>query len=244
MNFLNKLKNIIHKQFVKIVLWQRNKNKAGKIFFKSSTTKHSMKSSCSLKISAETEKKKNEINEELRNIVKKYINTPENLIQYIQTQGIKVYKFKNADKILALLGEEEGFLTPLKGLKAIFLNMILKIKAGKIHGFGFSTEEMFIFNLNNTEIYTIARALHKYYGYKNNLPGYDYKSQEIFKKVYKKSKNHTSPFFGCTINDMYACKEAIARDLESINFTIALSVEYERSKKALEKISKNKSTNI
>ena len=43
---------------------------------------------------------------------------------------------------------------------------------------------------------------------------------------------------------MYACKEAIARDLEAIKFTIELSVEYERSKKALNKLKETNSTKI
>ncbi len=244
MSFFKQIKNVINRLYIRFAILRRNRNKMRNVFFKSSTTKHSMNVSCTLKISAETDKKKNEINEELRNIVNQYINTPEKLIQYIQLQGIKVYKLRNADKILEKIGEEEGFLTPLKGFKALFLNIILKIAFKDSIDINFSTKEMFIFNLESTEIYTIARALHKYYGYKNKLPGYDYKSQKIFKKVYKKSKNHTSPFGGCTINDMYACKEAIARDLESINFTIALSVEYERSKKALEKISTDKGSSI
>ena len=104
---------------------------------------------------------------------------------------------------------------------------------------------MFIFNVGTTEIYTIARALHKYYGFKSDLPGFDYKSQETFKKVYQNSKyKNVTPFATCTVQDMYACKEAIARDLESIRFTIDLSVEYERSKKALNKLKETNSTKI
>ena len=103
---------------------------------------------------------------------------------------------------------------------------------------------MFIFNIDNTEIYTIARALHKYYGYKEKLPGFDYKSQEIFKKAYNSRRKSISPLDKCTIKEMYACKEALARDLESINFTIDLSVEHERSKKALDKLVNENSTNI
>jgi len=214
------------------------------IFFKNSTSKHAMTSSCTLKLSTETEKQKKLINEELKNLIKKYINTPEKLIQYMQLKGMKVYKFRNASKILEKLGEEEGFLTPLKGIKALILNLVTGILFENKIKICFSTKEMFIFNIDNTEIYTLARALHKYYGYKKNLPGFDYKSQEVFKKVYNNSKNHSSPFDKCSIKQMYACKEAIARDLESINFTIELSVEYERSQKALCKIKDTNSANI
>lgn len=233
MDVLGKIKKILFK----------NHNKDN-VFFKSSTTKHSMTASCTLKLSTETEKNKKEINENLKKIIKKYINSPEKLMQYMQLKGMKVYKFRNASKILSRIGEEEGFLTPLKGYKALILNLIIGILFEKKLNISFYTKEMFIFNVDFVEIYTIARALHKYYGFKKDLPGFDYKSQETFKKVYNKSLNNTSPLSNCSIKEMYACKEALARDLESINFTIELSAEYERSKKMLEKIKKENSANI
>lgn len=232
----------IFRNIKKLIIKAKKNNQS--VFFKNSTTKHSMNSCCTLKLSTETEKTKKYINEKLKNLIKKYMNTPEKLIQYMQLQGLKVYKFRNANKLLTKLGEEEGFLTPLKGVKAVILNFIIGILFENKIKINFSTQEMFIFNIDNTEIYTIARALHKYHGYKENLPGFDYKSQEVFKKVYNNSKNQSSPFAKCTIQQMYACKEAIARDLESINFTIELSVEYERSKKALNKIKETNSASI
>ncbi len=211
-----------------------------------STNKHVMGGNYTLNFTTETEKKKKEINEKLKSLVIKYINTPEKLIQLMELKGLKVYKIRQADKILEKFGEEEGFLTPLKGYKALVINFIIGILYENKLRIGFSTKEMFIFKTGETEIYTIARALHKYYGYKKNLPGYDYKSQEIFKRVYKRiHTNQSSPFANCnSIKDMYACKEAIARDLESINFTIQLSVEHECAKKALNKLQTTKSANI
>ena len=102
---------------------------------------------------------------------------------------------------------------------------------------------MIILNQGVCEIYTIARAAYKYYSFKDKMPGYDYKSQTLFKKVYNKRHKEVSPFTTCTIQDMYACKEALARDIESINFTIELSVEYENAKKALKKV-QEKTANI
>ena len=224
MNIIRKIKSLIFP-----------KKQSG--VYKNSTTKYAMNSSCTLKLSSDTEHKKAKINEELKEIVKKYIDTPENLIQYIRAQGGKVYKLKNADKILSFIGEEEGFLTPLKGIKALYLRYFLGLKLK------FSTKAIFVFSTDNTEIYTIARALYKYSGYKNNLPGYDYKSQELFKKVYN-NKRKLIKIRRFSVKDMYACKEAIARDLESINFTIQLSNEYEQAKKALKKIKTEKSAKV
>ena len=235
MQFINFLKKILN----------NNKTLQPSVF-NLSGNKHGINSACTLKLSSETENKKKQINENLKNLIKKYIDSPEKLIQYIKLHGIKVYKIKNASILLSKIGEEEGFLTPLKGWKALLINLVIGILVEEKFNFKLSTKEMFIFNNGETEIYTIARALHKYYGFKNKLPGFDYKSQEIFKKVYgsvhNKQKNVLTDCI--SLKDMYACKEALARDLESINFTISLSVEYERAKKALGILQSTKSTNI
>ena len=56
---------------------------------------------------------------------------------------------------------------------------------------------------------------------------------------------HSLPLANCSsLKDLYACKEALARDLESINFTIELSVEYERARKAMGILNSTKSANI
>lgn len=221
----------------------RRQRKAAATFFKSSTTKRVMTSSCSLNLTAETEAKKKALHEKLKVLVKKYINTPEKLIQYLKAQGVIIYKMPFAEKILSSLGEEEGFIIPLKGFKAVALNLFVGLLCEKRIKISRKTSAMMVFDKKSVEIYTIARAAYKYYGFKNQMPGYDYKSQTVFKKVYNKRKSSDSPFASCSIQDMYACKEAIARDIESINFTIELSVEYENAKKALKKL-KEQNANI
>ena len=238
-----KLKNILINKYL-IIRNKLNKKISDNIHFKSSTTKRSMNSSCTMELSSKTKQKQEEINTEVKTIVKKYFNTPEKLIQYIKAQGAIVYKVDNAEKILNKIGEEEGFITPLKGIKAFLINLIIGFSLHKGINIKFKTREIFIFNTNNTEIYTIARALYKYYGYKNQLPGYDYKSQETFKKLYNQKRHHSSPFENCAIEEMYSCKEAIARDMESINFTILLSKEYEQAKKAAKRLQTESSINI
>lgn len=244
MKFFNKLKNNITDKYKMFLISIIKRNKKQNVYYKNSTTKHSMNESCTMELSSATKQKKAELEAEVKNIVKQYFHTPEKLIQYIKTQGNRVYKINKAEKILARFGEEEGFITPVKGFKALLLNAVISASSGEKFRFDLQTKEMFIFDTNNTEIYTIARALYKYYGYQNNLPGYDYNSQSIFKKIYNTKRHHSSPFTGCSINDMYACKEAIARDMESINFTIELSTEYENSKKAAMKIETETGANI
>jgi len=230
---------------IKKFFCKKNKKRTeNDLYFKNSTTKRSMNAACTLKFSTDTEKIKSEIEEELKAIVKKYFDYPEKLINYIRLEYGNVYKIRNAEKILSVIGESEGFITPLKGLKALYLNFIVGFYCeGKIK-LDLTTKGMFVFSYNNSEIYTIARALHKYMGFKKHLPGYDYKSQEIFKKMYNNQKNRSLILKQCSIKEMYACKDAIARDLESINFTIQLSDDYAKAKKTLKKIKENKNTNV
>ncbi len=199
---------------------------------------------CTLTINAETERKKKAINDKLKNLVLKYIDEPQKLIRYMKFNKLNVYTLKYANIILNLIKEEEGFITPKKGLEALIINLLIGIMSEKKLIFKLSTKPLFIFSQNNDEIFTIARALYKYYGFKNKLPGYDYHSQQLFKKIYNSKNKTTSPFENRTIEEMYACKDAINRDLESINFTIQLSEETQGAKFALNKIKENKSANI
>ena len=234
MTFYKQIKDNILKYFA-----HKNKgkgNKSSKVY-KNSTTKRTMNECCSLEFSSETEKINKEIKAQAKEIVKRYFKTPEKLIQYMRTIGAKVYRSKNAEKLLSKIGEEEGLITPIKGLKASYINLLINEKLS------LRTPAVFIFDVNNTEIYTIARAFYKYMCYEKKMPGYDYKSQETFKKLYNK-RHHSSPFNNCNIDDIYACKEALNRDVESINFTLELSVEYENSKKASNKLASESSINI
>ena len=209
--------------FDRIKKFAKNKTQSvSAIFFESSTTKQTMTASCTLRLSTKTEAIKKEINTELKAKIKKYINSPEKLLQYIQLKGVKVYRIKNAEKILSKIGEEEGFITPLKGAKAVALNAILN------KSFGFTTKEMMVFDAGKADIYLIARALHKYYGFEKKLPGYEYKAQEVFKRIYNQRNKSSVLFEKCSVKDIFACKEALARDMESIKFTVELSHEYQK----------------
>lgn len=215
----------------------------GAQYCETSMTRRAMTSDCTLTLSAKTEQVKEKMTKDLEILVKKYIDNPEKLVQFLKMKGVKVYKLPNADKFLAKIKEEEGFLSPQKGLKALVLNIFVGALCENKIEISFKTKEMMIFNTQPIDIYTVARALYKYKGFKNNLPGYDYKSQEIFKKVYA-SGNNDSQLANVSFKDICACKEALARDLESINFTIKLSIEYENSKKALKKLKETNSINI
>ena len=227
-------------------LFKQNNYVDSMVTYKNSTSKYSLTNGCTMELSGNLNEKKKEINEALKPLIKKYIDSPDKLIQYLRFKGAKVYKNDYAVNILSYIGEEEGFITPLKGLKALALTVMLSVLSdGKVK-IGLSTPEMFIFNECNTEIYTVARAMHKYYAYKRNLPGFDYKSQAVFKKIYGKNttKAKEEKINNVPLKDVLACRDALARDLDSINFTLRLSLEHEQSKKTLNKIITDKNAKI
>lgn len=203
-----------------------------------------MTNCCTLNLTAETEKKKTAINEKVKKLVLKYINNPKKLVQYMKFNGLAVYNIKNAEKFLKYVNEEEGFIIPSNKIEAFALNFMTGLLAEKKLKISFNSSPMFIFDEKNAEIYTIARALHKYFGFKSKLPGFDIKSQNLFKKVYNSRRKTSSPFSKSSLAEMYACKEAIQRDLESINFSIKLSEETEGAKHALKKIKETSSAKV
>lgn len=68
-------------------------------------------------LTAETEKNKEMVLQNVTDIVNNANTEPEKLLAYIASAGTKVIKLDNADKILALIKEEEGLITELKGTR-------------------------------------------------------------------------------------------------------------------------------
>ena len=227
-------------------LFQKDNYTDSKVIYKNSTSKYSMTAECTMELSSKTEEKKKKINSQLKNLVKKYIDSPEKLIQYLRFKGAKIYKIKKAQAILSFFGEEEGFIIPIKGLKALIFNIMLSIFTEEKLKISFSTPEMLIFEEKDIEIYTVIRAVYKYYAFKNSLPGFDCESQSTFKKIYGRNnlKNKVLNLETLSAKDIFACKEALARDLDSVNFTLQLVMEYEKSKQILDKMIKDNKTHI
>lgn len=241
-----KFKKYLTELYIRLFVQKKNTNKKQCAYFKNSTTKKAMNSSCTLSFTTETEKTKLKIHDELKPIVKKYINYPEKLKQYIRTQGIEIYTIKNADKLLDYVNEKSGFITPRKGFNALYINLLTSLMCERKINLSLSSKEIMIFDSSKKQIYEIIKAFYKYNCYKKSMPGFDYKSQEVFRKIYNQNqrKNNTSPFEGCSINDIYACKEAIARDIDSINFSIEIAREIENTKQAHDKLKAEKSAEI
>lgn len=202
-----------------------------------STSKTHVQAGVKLLLNSKTEENKKKLNKEVKEIVTKNLKEPEMLLKYIEENGTKVFKILYADKILALVGEQEGFITPTHGINAVILNFILEKK------FGLKTEPMFVLRDMPLNIYTLTHQFHKWYGYRMGLPGFDNEAQEKFKKIWEYEIDENIK--ALSYEDIVSLKEAIHRDIEAIDFVAKLAKENEGAKKVFENIkNKNDETNI
>lgn len=194
---------------------------------KNSTSKTVLSSSVTMTLNSETEKNKELVKKNVEDIVKSCGANPEKLLEYAKTRGTKVIKLDNADKILNVIREEEGLITTLEGLEALYINSVT--------GSGFSLKSKPMFVMRNGEIdpYYMAHQFYKWYSLEMGLPGYDFMSQKIF-KIYLNSDG--AILSNLTLDEMTGLKEAINRDKEATDFALSLAKHKEGSKKVLEKM--------
>ena len=174
--------------------------------------------------------------EKIENIIEKYINKPEKFFDYIKGAKTPIYKIKNADKILNKINEQEGFILPKKGIKALYLNLILNKK------FAFKTPEMFVLRNGELNTYAFIYQFYNWYCYKMQLSGFEDETQENFKHVFEICE--TSKIDSLNYQEIINLKSAIKRDIEAINFVKKMAQKFSMSKKNLIKIKEGKAINI
>ncbi len=199
------------------------------------TTKTVLSGSVTMTLNAETEKNIQIVRKNVEDIVQSCNNLPEKLLEYIQAQGTKVCKIDNADKLLAVIKEEEGLITPLEGLEALYINMISGC------GFSLKSKPIFIMRNGNIDPYFFAHQFYKWYALKMKLPGFDYLSQKIFKITLNSDSSILSQL---NLDEMTGLKEAINRDREATDFALFLAKQKEGSKNVLNKIKNEGGANI
>ena len=202
--------------------------------YTNSSTKTHINSSETLTITSETNKILDTITSEVINIVKTCETDPKKLLDFVQDHGTPVYRIKKADKILKRIKEEEGFISPISGLKAFYLNFFTALLSEKRLKFSFKPEAMFVLKDAEPSIYFILHQFYLWYGYTKGLPGYDEKSRSLLKAHIDVMSE--SDVNGMSVEEIIGLKEAIARDREAAEFVIQLAKESSGAKKALEKM--------
>lgn len=161
-----------------------------------------------------------EIEEETKLVVKPFLSEPEKIVKILEERGINIYRTRYSYKLLSFIDESEGFIQEIHGLNALYFNIVFGILCSAEVNNWFKTEPAFVMSDKTPDPYLLALHIHKYFGYKNNLPGYDYKSQKYFKKLFKRPFNKY--LNKLSASDISGIKEAILRDEESTDFAIAL----------------------
>lgn len=196
--------------------------------FSNATTKTMISSTETITFSSETEKNIQLVKQNVSDIMSACNNNPQKYIEYMEAEGTKVFRKKEAFKFLNKINEEEGLITELKGKKALYLNFLL--------GQGFSTtfKPALVMSIGEIEPYYMLREFYKWYSLKRGLPGFNFTAQENFKK-YLKNINDPS-IKNLSYKDMLELKEAIARDSEANDFVINAVKEKEGSEKVFKKM--------
>ena len=200
-----------------------------------STSKTVLSTGVTMTLKAETEKNKELVKKNVSDIVKGCNNEPAKLLAYIESKGTKVVKLNNADKLLAVIKEEEGLVTELKGIEAFYINLITH------SGFSFKSKPMFIMRNGNIDPYYMAHQFYKWYALEMNLPGFDFISQKLF-KIYLNTEE--AILSNLNLDEMTGLKEAINRDQEATNFALEIAKAKEGSKNVLDKMKNDGGANI
>ena len=222
------LKNAV---YIILALQEKLNKKKNKKAIKSkngSSSKTVLNNGCSLNFTVKTEENKAQIENNLSVILKSFENMPEKMMLYIERNGTPVIRHPKAGEILDIIREEQGYIRELKGLKAFILNLMLNKKVG------FKTKPMFLLDEGEIDKYAMIHQFYKWYSMKFGMPGFDESTQENFRKYI--DENSYLNLENLEVDDIIALKEAIARDVDAINFVADIAKQSEGSKKAMKKI--------
>lgn len=206
-----------------------------KISSSNKTSKTILSKDVTVTFSAETEKNKELVKKNVEDIVKSCNNDPAKLLAFAESKGTKVFKIDNADKILSVIKEEEGLITELEGIEALYINIVTN------SGFSFKSKPMFIMRNGPIDPYYMTHQFYKWYALNMGLPGFDFMSQKLFKISLN---SDGAVFSNLNLDEMTGLKEAIARDQEATSFALELAKSKEGSKNVIDKIKNDGSANI
>jgi hypothetical protein len=199
-----------------------------------SKRKRNFYNGCTLDLNAMADAEKQELEAKITNILKTYDYNPMRVLEYVKAQGTNVFYLKNAKKILNPIGENEGFIYPQTGAKALYLSLGINKK------FAFKTDEMFVLSVGEINKYYFIYHFYNWFAFKNNISGMDTESQELLKK-YLFSSADTKEL---QMSELFKLKDAIRQDKASIEFVVKLCRNYDGAKQALTKMQQNGSAKL
>jgi len=184
---------------------------------------------CTVDLNTLAEEEKQKFEEELILILKKCEFDPEKIVLYIEKQGTMVYRLKNSKSLLNSIGENEGFIYPASGAKAVYFSLATENKIK------FKTDEMFILPKDNINKYYFIYHLYNWFAFKRGIMGLDDKSQKLLRNFLFSDSDMKQ----LQLEDIYKLKDAIKQDKSAIEFVVKLCRDSDGAKQALNKIKDN-----
>ena len=186
-----------------------------------------------LSLDSFADKEREELEAECEGILKASEFEPKKILEYIK-QKTGVYYIDNA-KYLYTIGETQGFIYPLKGLKALYISLLIKNKPS------FNTPEIFVLTKGEINKYIFMYHFYNWFMYKHNIAGIGAEEINLLNKyLFNASEEDINKL---QLSDIYKLKDAIAQDKAAINFVVKLCKNFETSKGAFEKL-KDKGINL
>jgi hypothetical protein len=196
----------------------------------SSKRKKIYSNGCMLSLDSIAENEKLKMEEELELILKAANYEPHEVLKYIQSHGTKVF-YIDSPKALLSIGENEGFIYPQRGAKALYLSLLVEQK------FQFKTDELFILSKGEINKYYFIYHFYNWYAFKHGISGIETDSQDLLKKyLFNSSEDEINKL---QLSDIYKLKDAIKQDKSAIEFVFKLCQKYDGAKQALNKIKKD-----
>ena len=182
---------------------------------------------CYLTLDSLAESEKAKIESEMSAILKNASYDPEKLLDYIKYEGTEVFYIENAT-LLHSIGENEGFIYPQKGGKALYISNLIK------KGIQFRTPEMFILTKGEINKFYFIYHFYNWFTFKRGISGMDSESIYLLNKyLFNASDEEINAL---QLEDIYKLKDAIKQDKAAIDFVINLCKNIEGSRKAMEKL--------
>ena len=210
---------IIEKFFIFQEKFLEKKYSRKKINLKSSNSmsKSHITSGVNLTLNSKLEENKKNLEEKIKLLAKENLD---NLLEYTEKNGAKVYFVKNAKKLLNPIREKVGFIIPKKGFSAFYLNLFLNKKIS------FKTKPIFVFEREKLSGYKILYNFYLWAAYDFNMPGFN----ENFKKNIEELEN--LDFSTLNYNEIMNLKDAINIEKDALKFSLSFMKELEGAKTA------------
>lgn len=139
----------------KMLLYKlRNSTKSS---YSNKSTKNVIRKGASLTINSKTKQTIADVKENVTSIVNKTNCDPKALLDYVKAANTNIYYVNNADKLLNLIMEEEGFIYEKAGFEAFYLGLITG------QGLKFKTEPMFVLRNGEINKYILLHNFYRWY---------------------------------------------------------------------------------